>query len=372
MDMHTLRLAEHRQRREHRIRQEVAYSVPASGAEAAAEGPKPVSTAERTKNALRPATLDTMIGQETMRAYLRRFIDAAKARDIALPHVLLVGKGGTGKSTVSHVLANEMNADVYEVEAPVSLETLLELRTVMQDRDILRVEEIHQQAIGDRRAKGSSTQPEVLYAAMEDRTITTGTGVLPFPEITVLGTTTDEGLLPDSFIDRFPIKPAFDRYTLEDLGMIAIMSAEKLQLQITVPAALAFARAARGTPRQVNNFIVNASLLLPPSGIIGDRMVEEVVCNLNGMTPDGLTRDMQGMLKFLYERGRRENKDGDVTYQASVNTIATAIGKSRDSKAIALRVEPYLIEEGLVQVGSGGRMLTDAGIIRAQELIGEL
>jgi Holliday junction resolvasome RuvABC ATP-dependent DNA helicase subunit len=87
------------------------------------------------------------------------------------------------------------------------------------------------------------------------------------------------------------------------------------------------------------------------------------------LTEDGLTRDMQNTLTFLLTKGKRTKADGEVVYQASVNTIATAIGKSRDSKAIALRVEPYLIEQGYLQVGHGGRTLTDAGIERAGELV---
>jgi Holliday junction resolvasome RuvABC ATP-dependent DNA helicase subunit len=92
------------------------------------------------------------------------------------------------------------------------------------------------------------------------------------------------------------------------------------------------------------------------------------VLDVNGITADGLTPDMQAMLTFLYTRARQQTHD-EVRYQASVNTIATAIGKSRDSKAISLRVEPYLIERGLVQVTHGGRRLTDAGVARARELL---
>jgi Holliday junction resolvasome RuvABC ATP-dependent DNA helicase subunit len=94
------------------------------------------------------------------------------------------------------------------------------------------------------------------------------------------------------------------------------------------------------------------------------------VLDVNGITTDGLTADMQAMLTFLYTRARRQNKrTGEVTHQASVNTIATAIGKSRDSKAIAIRVEPYLIEKGYVQVTHGGRILTDRGCARAERLL---
>jgi Holliday junction resolvasome RuvABC ATP-dependent DNA helicase subunit len=83
-----------------------------------------------------------------------------------------------------------------------------------------------------------------------------------------------------------------------------------------------------------------------------------VLADLNGVTADGLTRDMQRTLTFLYTRGKRTSRKGGTTYQASVATIATAIGKSRDSKAVVLRVEPLLIEQGYLQVGHGGRKLT--------------
>jgi Holliday junction resolvasome RuvABC ATP-dependent DNA helicase subunit len=139
------------------------------------------------------------------------------------------------------------------------MDTLLDLREVMRDGDILRIEEIHQQAVMERRGKSSATQPEVLYALMEDRTITTGVGVLPYPHITIIGTTTDEGMLPDAFLNRFALRPHLEPYD-------------------------------------------------------------------------------------------------------------TAIGKSRDSKAISLRVEPYLIEQGFIQIGQG-RVLTEAGINRAEELL---
>lgn len=330
--------------------------------------PKPVSTKDRSKNPLRPTTFDEIIGQEKAVNMMDRVVDAAKRRKQPLDHVLLVGASGTGKSTFSHVIANELGVDCYEVEAPVSHDTLLALREVMQDGDILRIEEIHQQAIMERRGRDSSTQPEVLYAVMEDRTLTSGTGVLDYPEITIIGTTTDEGMLPDPFLNRFPLRPRLEPYSVEDIAVMAVWNVEQLGLRITPEAAEMFATAARCVPRQVNNYVRNAASLIE-GDVIDEDTAAEVLYDLNGVTKDGLTPDMQGMLTFLYTRARRENADGEVKYQASVNTIATAIGKSRDSKAIALRVEPFLIEEGYIQVGHGGRTLTDAGVARAQQLL---
>src|SRR3954447_22458512 len=179
------------------------YGVaPLGAAQTASAPPSPVNTEDRTSNPLRPSSFAEVIGQERAVAMMQRVVAAAKRRGEPLDHVLLVGPSGTGKSTFSHVIAAELGVNVYEVEAPVSHETLLELREVMANGDLLRIEEIHQQAIMERRGRGAATQPEVLYAVMEDRTLTSGSGVLPFPAITIVGTTTDEGMLPDPFLNR--------------------------------------------------------------------------------------------------------------------------------------------------------------------------
>src|SRR5689334_17451320 len=100
--------------------------------------------------------------------------------------MLLVARSGIGKTTLAHVIGEELGVDVFVVEAPDSHDTLMSLRTTMHGGDILLIDEVHQQAIMERRGRESSTQPEVLYGVMEDRTITTQVGVLPFPYITVI------------------------------------------------------------------------------------------------------------------------------------------------------------------------------------------
>lgn len=327
--------------------------------------PEPASTDDRSKNPLRPHTFAEIIGQEDAVKMMERVVKTCKERGQRLDHVLNVGPAGTGKSTFSHVIAHELGVRVFEVEAPVSRDTLLELRTSMRDRDILRIEEIHQQAIMERRGKGAGTQPEVLYAIMEDGVMPAGTGLVEFPEITIIGTTTDEGLLPDPFLARFPLRPRLEPYDAAALSRMARWNGDRLGLVVTPTAADLFAGAARGTPRLVNNYVKNAAMLV--EDVVDQKTAEEVLFDLNGVTRDGLTPDMQRMLIFLYTKGRHENGKGEVVYRASVNTIATGIGKSRDSKAISLRVEPYLIEKGYIQIGQG-RILTDAGIERAREL----
>jgi Holliday junction DNA helicase RuvB len=328
--------------------------------------PQPVTAALRTANPLRPNLLGEMIGQERVRRLLRRIIDAAEERNVVLDHVLLVGPSGLGKSTIAHVIANELETDCYQVQAPVSGEQLLELRLQMIDHDVLFIDEIHQQAIADRRGRNASTEPEVLYQVLEDRRLVTPTGVLDFPKITVVGATTDEGMLPDPFINRFPLRPVLEPYKQNELTLIAKLNADALGVQITMDAARTFARAARGVPRQVNNYVRNGAML---GTVIDVDLAEEVVRELNRTTDDGLTLDMQRALVFLYRRGKRNNRAlGTITYQASVATLATALGKSRDTKAVVLRIEPYLIERGYLQVGHGGRSLTDSGVSRAQQL----
>jgi holliday junction DNA helicase RuvB len=327
----------------------------------------PVTTQDRSANQLRPTTFADVVGQEKAKALIGRMVSVAKERGRRLDHMLLVGPSGTGKTTLAHVVAHELGAQVYQLEAPVSMDTLLQLRTVMNDGDILFLDEIHQQAIPDRRGRQSATQPEVLFSIMEDFTVPTAEGVLPFPHITFFGATTDEGSLPDAFINRFPIRPRLERYSEDDMAIIAIANADKLGIAMGPKVARIFARASRGVPREINNMVKNAASLT--DGRVTHELALEVIHDLNGLTEDGLTRDMQGMLMFLYKHARRVNGSGEIIYQASVNTIATAIGKSRDTKAVQLRVEPFLIEQGYVQVGHGGRILTDTGILRALELL---
>lgn len=324
---------------------------------------------ERSKNELRPATLDDLIGQGPMKALIADYIAACERDGTPFDHTLLVGSSGTGKTTIANIIANELQVQVFQVEAPISHETLLMLRPQMRDRDIIFIDEIHQQAMAERRGMTTNTRPEVLFGVMEDQTLVSDTRVVAFPAITVIGATTDEGLLPDAFVNRFPVRPQFDPYSAIELGEIACMNADTLKVKIDTKAALRFAHASRGVPRQINNYVKNAARLADPAVGIDEDLAVKVIRDLNRTTLDGLTLDMQKTLVFLYDKCQRTTGEGEIVYQASVNSIATAIGKSRDTKAVALRVEPYLIEQGYLQVGHGGRRLTDRGVRRAHRLM---
>jgi Holliday junction DNA helicase RuvB len=353
---------------QHHVDREVVAGIAAAPQAEPARLAGPVDAADRQRNPLRPMYLDEVIGQERAKRLMRRLIDSALRKAQPLDHVLLVGPSGVGKSTFANVIANEMGVRVFQVEAPISHDMLLELREQMLDGDVLFIDEVHQQALRERRGRTGSTQPEVLFNVMEDRTLVSGMGVLDFPAITVIGATTDEGALPDPFVNRFPLRPVLEHYSQADLEQIARLNGVALAVHVDYEACIMFAQACRGVPRQINNYVKAGASLVEPGQSIDAIVADEVLDELNRVTHDGLTIDMQRTLTFLLTRCKRVVHK-ETRYQASVNTIATAIGKSRDSKAVTLRVEPYLIERGFLQVGHGGRLLTDAGVLRAEELL---
>jgi Holliday junction DNA helicase RuvB len=340
------------------------YAVPVE----AQTGPEPLApiTADgRSGNELRPRTLDEMIGQEALKPLLRRLIESARASGRPMDHMLLIGGAGTGKSTVANVIANEIGRPTFQLKAPVDLAMFERLRISMKDGDVLYVDEIHQQVAGDRRGTTQACDPETFFHVMEDRRLALPGGVMDFPHVTIIGATTDTGLLPAPFLDRFPLRPRLLPYTVEEMTTLALANARALGLEMDTAAAALLAGACRGVPRLLNSYVRNCSSLT--SGAIGAPVALEVVTVLNSTTPDGLDLDMQRLLIFLLERGERVVR-GETHYIAGMNTIATALGKSRDQKAVALYVEPYLISRGLLAVGHGGRELTPAGITRAREL----
>lgn len=326
---------------------------------------QPLDFDARTANDLRPSTFDGMVGQVRLKKLLKRIVRNAKAADIPLDHMLLVGSAGTGKTTLAQVIAHELGRPVYMLKAPVAYDIFEELARAAQDGDVVVIDEIHQQVSGDRRGITQAADPETFYHVLEDHRLITPTGAIEFPIVTVIGATTDAGLLPEPFLARFPLQPQLDPYTYPEMGVLAEQNALALGMTIEAGAAIMFARACRGIPRVINRYVRNARSLAARE--IDHELAVEIVRELNSTTFDGLTRDMTNMLAYLLTQ-RREKADGEVRYQAGLNSIATALGKSRDSKSVALYVEPYLIEQGYVAVTHGGRVLTEKGIERARKL----
>ena len=325
----------------------------------------PVEMASRSANPLRPSTFGDMVGQERLKSLLMRVVINALEAGKALDHMLLVGSAGTGKTTTAMVMAHEMMRDVYMLKAPVSFDTLRALGIQCKDGDVIIIDEIHLISVGDRRGVTQSADSETFYSIMEDKRLQLPTGVMPFPDVTFIGCTTDAGLLPEPFLARFPLQPHLDRYTEADMVRLAYQNGLSLDINVSVDAAMWFARACKGVPRVINRFVRNAqSLGMNP---VTGNDAKEIIEQLNSTTLDGLDADQQNMLRFLL-KSRRTYRNGEVRYQSGVSSIATACGKSRDQKAIALYVEPYLIERGFVAITHGGRALTDLGRERAEQL----
>jgi Holliday junction DNA helicase RuvB len=326
---------------------------------------EPLDFNARSANKLRPARFDQMVGQERLKALFSKIVECARASGRTLDHILLVGSAGTGKTTLAQVIAHELDRDVYQLKAPVAQDVFEELARCAKNGDVILVDEVHMQVSGDRRGITQAADPETFFTVMEDKRLMSSHGMIEFPDVTFIGCTTDAGLLPEPFLERFPLAPQLDPYTDEDMWELAFANARSLRLEITEEAAIVFARACRDIPRQLNTYVRNAQSLAAHE--IDADLAREIVTELNSTTLDGLTRDMQNMMIFLLA-SKRTDKAGNVSYQAGLSSIATACGKSRDSKAIALYVEPYLIQRGYVGVSHGGRKLTDTGIERARKL----
>lgn len=317
-------------------------------------------------NPMRPTTLDLMVGQEKLKPLLRRLIAMAQATGNPLDHMLLVGGSGTGKTTLAMVIARELGRRVFVLKPPLDMGRLEALRQSAVDGDVVYLDEIHLQVSGDRRGLTQACDPESFYQLLEDGVLATPNGIVPFPKVTWIGSTTDVGLLPEALSNRFPLQPRLAPYTGDEIATLGTMSARRMGLRLRETVALAFAGASRGNPRQMNSYIRSASALTGGEPVDSET-AREVVEDLNSTTRDGLNESMQIMLRYLYQSCRRETPDG-VVYKSSVNAIATACGHGRDTKAIALLVEPYLIQRGFVQVTPQGRMLTPRGVDRARAL----
>jgi Holliday junction DNA helicase RuvB len=325
---------------------------------------KPLDFAARSANELRPSTFDEMVGQPRLKRLLGRVVAACKTSGRPMDHMLLVGQSGTGKTTIAQIVAAELGRDVYMLKAPLEIGVFEELAEVAKDGDVVIVDEIHMVVSGDRRGLTQAADPETFYHVMEDHRLMTPHGMVDFPSLTFIGATTDAGLLPEAFLGRFPLKPQIDPYTQQDMMTLAVHNATELHLPIVPQAAQIFSLACRMNPRQLNTYIRNAGSL--SAGTITAQDAVEVVTDLNSCTLDGLTMPMQGMLKCLLMSKRMSG--GEEVYRASVNTVATILGFSRDTKHVSLFVEPWLIANGYVQVGAQGRELTPAGVKRARKL----
>lgn len=305
------------------------------------------------EQALRPLSLKEFIGQSELKANLKVFVEAAKSRADSMDHVLLFGPPGLGKTTLAQIIARELGVGFRATSGPVISKAgdLAALLTNLEPQDVLFIDEIH---------RLNPAVEEILYPAMEDRKLDLMIGEGPaarsvqidLPPFTLIGATTRSGMLTNPLRDRFGIPLRLEFYSPGELTQIVSRTARLLAMPLTDDGAMEIARRSRGTPRIAGRLTRRVRDFCEVSGektvgaVQADRALQRL--DVDGQGLDSMDRKYMKCIIDNYGGG-----------PVGIDTLSAFLSEQRD--VIEDVIEPYLLQQGLIQRTPRGRTISEKG-----------